>query len=168
MVEKSHIATSLAISAAFSYAVSYPFTISFVVGVTLGSILPDIDHPKSFISRHSFGLGKVINKKFGHRGITHSLVTWAVLFTTLVLFLPSPFTLGVGLGYLLHIIEDYFSVSGVPLFLPFDQKRRKCPIYKTSDKIEKIIFISALLFLLFIFITDVNLRSTFIRSIFEF
>lgn len=166
MVEKTHIATSLAISAALASVVSYPFTISFVTGVTLGSILPDIDHPKSFIGRHSFGLSEIINKKFGHRGITHSLVTWFVLFVFLILFVPSPFTLGVGIGYFLHIFEDYFSISGVPLFLPFDHKRWKCPVYKTSGKVEKIIYIVALSFIVFIFIVDENLRKTFVQSIF--
>lgn len=164
MIERTHVVTSIALSAAFASAISYPFTVSFVAGVTLGSVLPDIDHPKSFISRHSFGVGKIIHKKFGHRGITHSLVTWFVLFIILLLIVPNSFTLGVSLGYLLHIIEDFFSVSGVPLFLPIDGKRRKCPVYITSGKGEKVIYICALLLFTFLLMLDKNLLRTFIQS----
>lgn len=168
MIEKTHIATSIALSAAFASAISYPFTVGFVAGVTLGSILPDIDHPKSFIGNHSFGLGKIINKRYGHRGMTHSLITWLILFIILMLFVPNSFTLGVSLGYLLHIKEDFFSISGVPLFLPFDHKRRMIPLYKTAGKFEKYIYFAALLFIAFIFILDKNLLSTFIQSIYGF
>ncbi|MDF2557025.1 MAG: hypothetical protein K0R71_853 [Bacillales bacterium] len=164
MVEKTHVATSIGMSAAFASIIAYPFSICFVAGVTLGSILPDIDHPKSFISRHSFGLGKVIHKRFGHRGATHSLITWFVLFIFFMLFIPNSFTLGVSLGYLLHIIEDFFSVSGVPLYLPFDRKRRKCPVYRTTGREERLIYICALLFITFILMIDKNLLRTFIQS----
>ncbi|USK75913.1 metal-dependent hydrolase [Peribacillus frigoritolerans] len=167
MMYKTHLATSIALSSALVSTVSYPFTISFLAGVSLGSLLPDIDEPKSFIGRRSFGLAVIIKRKFGHRGITHSLSMWVGLLFFLLLLVPNPFTLGIALGYFFHILGDYFSVSGVPLFSPIDNVRRKSPLtYKTSGKAETVIYYVAILISLF-FILDDKMLTPFIESVWE-
>ena len=40
----------------------------------LGAALPDIDHPKSHLGRRFRFTSKVVNKAFGHRTFTHSLL----------------------------------------------------------------------------------------------
>lgn len=40
----------------------------------LGSFLPDIDHERSFIGRILFPISYPLNRNFGHRNITHSLL----------------------------------------------------------------------------------------------
>ena len=48
------------------------FTDPVLLGVTfLGSLMPDIDHPRSLLGRSFFPISKVINRRFGHRTITH-------------------------------------------------------------------------------------------------
>ncbi|SDL95007.1 inner membrane protein [Bacillus sp. OK048] len=142
---KTHLATSIAVGAGLATVISFPFTVWYLGGISLGSLLPDIDEPRSFIGRKSFGLADIVNKWYGHRGATHSLFAWSLL-TILICFFNSPFTLGLSLGYLFHIAGDYFSRSGVPLFMPITKKRFKFFLtYKTSSTDELIIFYVAIL-----------------------
>ncbi len=64
--------------------------VPFIYGMILalfGSIFPDIDHPRSFISRGYWSvLSAVIRKTTGHRGWTHSLFG-AGLFTGIFLII---------------------------------------------------------------------------------
>jgi len=86
----------------------------------IGSLLPDIDTPKSAIGR-IFPPSKVIEQKYGHRQITHS---WIFIILALILF--SPFILFLGLlkyfcliiGVISHIMLDMVNISGVPFFYP--------------------------------------------------
>lgn len=71
-----------------------------------------------------------------HRSLSHSLFSGIVL--GLLLFLGfNSYGLGrygiyCGVGYLLHIFEDSFTVSGTPLFYPFSKKKYKIPIMSTG------------------------------------
>lgn len=110
------------------------------------------------------GIAKIINNKYGHRGITHSLLTWLSLTICLYSVFHGPFTLGVCLGYLFHITGDYFSKSGVPLFKPISSQRHKFFItYKTASSAESIIYIFAILLAVFI-ILDNQLITPLISS----
>ncbi|MFS0638877.1 metal-dependent hydrolase [Mesobacillus foraminis] len=73
MMYKTHLATSIALGEGVAAAASYPFTILYMGGIALGSLLPDIDEPRSYLGRRSFGLAEVINKKDCHRGASHSI-----------------------------------------------------------------------------------------------
>lgn len=95
--------------------------VGFLVAVSIGSLMPDIDHPGSTVGRVFGIVSRVIGRVFGHRGITHS-----ILGTALVLWLTYKF-LGLGsvlfwgftLGYVSHIIGDMLTPRGCPLFWPF-------------------------------------------------
>jgi inner membrane protein len=166
MKYKTHIATSVTLAAGVSKIFSIPFTVGYLVGVTLGSLLPDIDEPNSYIGRRSFGIAHLINRKFGHRGFTHSLLCWLIV-TVYCLILPSLFTIGISFGYLFHIIGDLFSVQGVPLFSPIRETRQKLPsfiTYRTSSVAELYILISLLLVMICI-ILDERLIRELINSI---
>ena len=106
--------------------------VPIIAGGYLGALLPDIDHPGSKIGRALYPVAWVVNKLFGHRGATHSLLA---LFLTSVLFiLPSlkltgfagfmytQFAIGVAVGFLSHLILDMSTKSGVPLLHPFTRK----------------------------------------------
>lgn len=96
----------------------------------VGSLLPDIDHEYSTLSQKS-GLALVskgLQKVFGHRTITHSL-----LFLAAVAVLSLPLWKYVGLdwwlalwlcGVLSHFITDSMTVSGIPWFYPSSKKDR--------------------------------------------
>ena len=91
------------------------------VGVTvLGSLLPDIDTPNSALGRLLPFLSIPIERRFGHRTVTHSLVWWlglGVVSLPLVFVRPACYA-GLLIGYASHLLADCMTKSGVPLFYP--------------------------------------------------
>jgi len=101
---------------------------------SLLSLLPDIDHPESTIGRIFSPLSKYIQRKYGHRTVTHSI--FAIMFVSAVLLplllIPrllqwgGPFWTGLYAAALLafssHVFIDLFNKSGVRIFAPFSQK----------------------------------------------
>ena len=51
----------------------------------LGAIIPDIDHPRSMIGKLFSFISIPLERKYGHRTITHSLIGWAIFQFFLVL-----------------------------------------------------------------------------------
>ncbi|MCM3454597.1 metal-dependent hydrolase [Heyndrickxia oleronia] len=161
---KTHIVSSLTLGAGISITLHYPFHVGYVLGIMFGSLLPDIDEPRSFIGRRSFGFASFVNETFGHRGITHSLFAWGIV-SFFCLLSPTPFTIGISLGYLFHLFGDFFSVRSIQLFLPFHPFRPKLPLsYKTGSLSEDILFyIFTILLVYFVFILG-HLHHYFILS----
>ena len=98
------------------------------IGTTgaVGALLPDIDHPNSIINQR-LQITKIIGFIFRHRGITHSALAVALLMllgyflldfeqneTNINYILFRAFIV----GYISHIVADWMTVSGVPLFYP--------------------------------------------------
>jgi inner membrane protein len=146
----SHIVTSLLLGATVAAQTSLSFTVSYTAGVVVGSLIPDIDEPKSYVGRRSMGVSNKVKEAFGHRGMTHSLVVWGIIALVMMWESSSLFAIGFVLGYLFHILEDFFSVQGVPLFWPFTLKRFKIPIYRTGSFIEKALFYAAFALLVYV------------------
>jgi|GEM_PF-4136483 len=128
MTSTSHLASSALIYLIGCSLVESPPTIQGVVATAAGSLLPDIDLPTSAIGRPFFPLASWINRKIGHRTLTHSILG-------IVLFGLLAFVLGWGLqawlgasagsyarfltlGYASHILVDTLNKSGVDLFWP--------------------------------------------------
>ena len=99
--------------------------------IVFASLLPDIDHTRSIIGKIFLPIAKIINRRYGHRTITHSLFAWLILFALVSAFQSNFFpSLKIaqvfGLAYASHIIFDMMTVQGVPLFFPF--KKNACVI----------------------------------------
>ena len=146
----THVVTSLLAGKVLDKALLLNAGIPYYLGTAIGALLPDIDHPNSFIGRRSFGLSKIINKTFGHRGFTHSLLCTFIIGCTLYITLPAQWAAGVALGYISHILGDFFSKSGVPLMNPYSNKKYRLPIYKTGKLSETIILICSGLLLAYL------------------
>lgn len=122
----THYVTSLPMNTLFAYP-------SYYGGVMLGSLLPDIDHPQSYLGRRLPFLSVPIHWLFGHRGFTHSLLSLSILgIASAEYWAFNPLLLGgILLGYFSHILADMCTPRGVPLFYPskkrykFFNKRRK-------------------------------------------
>ncbi|WP_280771363.1 metal-dependent hydrolase [Salipaludibacillus daqingensis] len=117
-------------------------------GIILGSVLPDLDESRSWIGRRIPILSTMISLVFGHRSITHSGIMLALM-TTAFLHFSHEFLLGLFLGVALHIIADFFSVGGIPLFYPFSKKRSQVGLYRTGKWSEGLFFISGLAFIMY-------------------
>ena len=90
----------------------------------IASILPDIDHTKSLIGKLFLPVSRYLNRRFGHRTITHS-ITFLGLIALFLLFLErnffpeKPITTIFVMGYISHLLLDMATIQGVPLFYPF-------------------------------------------------
>ncbi len=95
------------------------------------SLLPDIDHPDSLVGRIFGPVSNYIQRRFGHRTVTHSvfaILAIMALLSILSLFyyiqlgkFPSWFSAS-SLAFASHIFIDLFNRSGVRLFAPFSNK----------------------------------------------
>jgi inner membrane protein len=114
----------------------------FLAGSIIGSLLPDIDHPNSYIGKKTFGMFSF----FKHRGFTHSLLFSLLLFI-LLYFLPINvfFNIGLLIGILSHISLDMMTSSGLSyVFFPLKLKISLLPI-RTSGVFEVVFFFGLLI-----------------------
>lgn len=120
--------------------------------VTLGAILPDIDLPESTIGRRLFFISIPINRLAGHRGITHSLLPYALLLTALYFFTPTIwFYCGVLLcaGVLSHLFLDMLNPRGIPILYPYKKQFRILKI-RTGGRMENIFALGLLISFIYI------------------
>lgn len=127
MTKKTHICVSVAATLPIIIILRSPYALIGLVG----SIAPDWD----------------IRLGIKHRTITHSFITLIV--TTIVLFLFNNI-LGLiwGLNYLIHLILDSFTVTGVPLFHPFRDKYYGFKLIRTGEVEDLLICLVAVLIIL--------------------
>jgi membrane-bound metal-dependent hydrolase YbcI (DUF457 family) len=94
------------------------------LAASLFSLAPDIDHPQSLIGRFFPGLSRWLLKKYGHRTVTHSLISIIVVAAALspALLFSGRFYGAALLAYSSHIFIDLFNSSGVRLLAPFSTK----------------------------------------------
>lgn len=130
--------------------------ILYVYSLYIGSLFPDIDHPKSYIGRRFPIISHVITTKFGHRGFMHSLLLIYCLIIVsflinivLKVFYPHLYSIiniyiqtiecGFVLGCLSHMFFDMFNKSGVCIFYPDNKKYRLplAPVIKLKSSCEK-------------------------------
>ncbi|MGB2867272.1 MAG: metal-dependent hydrolase [Bacteroidota bacterium] len=127
---------------------------ALVIGIA--SILPDVDTEASYVGKSVPFLSKRIERKFGHRTLTHSAPFVAALsILSLPLFAISPDIFVCFLiGYASHPFLDTMTVQGVKLFYPFSPVKCVFPLevnnphsyrLQTGSKMDKLL---ALLFFL--------------------
>ena len=93
------------------------------VGWTLtviAALIPDVDLPTSHIGRLCWFLSVPLERRFGHRTLTHSAVALAGaagLASPLLLMQPAWFWAVVG-GYWSHLWLDMLNIRGIHLFWP--------------------------------------------------
>lgn len=138
MLAFTHAATGAFVASAGALiAQPSPFgTKLLLLGGLLGSLLPDIDHPKSWLGRRIPFISIPLSALVGHRGVTHSLIA---LVATLLIALAglshwgmalgkwSPLVTGLCLGYASHLFGDWATPSGIPLMWP-NLRRYKSPV----------------------------------------
>lgn len=117
---------------------NWNFTIELALNwliVMVGCCLPDIDHPESTLGRRVKLFSYPIQAVFGHRGITHSLIAVAAIFYLGAEF-KSTLLSWLSLGYLLHLVGDYLTPSGIPLLYPIRKRYRFVLVAETNSIAE--------------------------------
>ena len=110
----THAAAGLAMAALFPVQ-----TVAVYGFAVLGALLPDIDHPSSYLGRYFKSL-KWFTK---HRAFFHSIVA-AALFTLAVYAMnaqigwPATYSIAFLLGYLSHLVLDAWTKEGITPFFP--------------------------------------------------
>jgi inner membrane protein len=154
MMGKTHLVIGVSYGVALVPAVTRgeftPTQLGFIMtGLVIGSLLPDIDHPQSLISQQIPLVGKVISRLTRHRGLFHSILGVVILFglsAWLSILIAGGLTslgiqqadtatryisAGLMIGYILHIVADMLTISGVKLFYPWKRNIR-IPLFKTG------------------------------------
>lgn len=124
----------------FSYTQLFAGLI-LLISISIGSLLPDIDSSNSLINKRL----KIKPKYLTHHGVCHSLIGWLIFcLISLIVLLPiickmkligTMIYLGFIFGYILHLIEDSFSRSGIIWTYPFGEiDQRMYAKYKSINR----------------------------------
>ncbi|MBY6035760.1 metal-dependent hydrolase [Fictibacillus nanhaiensis] len=144
MKSNTHLVGGVAAAALYKVSTDFPpeslfYELTFFGAAVIGSLLPDLCHPGSYIGKKTSILSKTLSKTFGHRTITHS---WIMI--ALVLMVPQwldwayehSFSKGLLIGVVSHIFLDAATSRGVQLFYPLPFRFR-FPLYTiTGSKTE--------------------------------
>jgi inner membrane protein len=109
-----------------------PGLVNCLATAALGSLVPDLDSSRSHLGRRLWPLSWTVSALAGHRGFTHSLLAGLLVFLGLALgsrLYPEwgSCLVAFGIGYASHVLADWFTTEGVPLFWP-NRKRFRCPL----------------------------------------
>ncbi|HEX3848542.1 MAG TPA: metal-dependent hydrolase [Steroidobacteraceae bacterium] len=143
MMAKSHVVVGLAawIAAAPLLHLS-PVDPSYLALAVAGSLLPDVDHPNSWVGRRSRPISTAIAAALGHRGLTHSAIAVVGL---VALLLDAGYRHGtvsaLAVGYLSHLAADMLTPRGLRLAWPL-RKSWGLPLCRTGSPTETIIVIA--------------------------
>ncbi|AOQ23055.1 Inner membrane protein YdjM [Moorella thermoacetica] len=114
----------------------------------LGGLLPDVDHPGSYVGRRVPLVSDAVEMAFGHRGATHSLLAVFLFYLAarlaalrfLGVGVAGPLALALAAGYLSHLLLDMLNPQAVPLFWPWKARVRfpVPPIIPTGGLVEAV------------------------------
>lgn len=155
MLAKSHISLGLvggivAYPLAQKYGIAKEFYLTLLLPlILLGSLLPDIDEPRSFIGRKFPLISRIFSISFSHRGFTHFLIFPSIFVVVGAIFthpLITPIFFALAYGIFLHQIGDMLTISGIPhYFFPISRKKAvllpQILRFRTGSIAEKIILI---------------------------
>ncbi len=95
-----------------------------LVTTLVASVLPDCDHTRSPVGKLLYPVSRFLNRRYGHRTITHSLpaligLTLLVSFVEKTYFGSYRVSVVFCLAYWSHLLFDMCTLQGVPLLYPF-------------------------------------------------
>lgn len=94
--------------------------------IVIGSVLPDIDTPYSYLGKRLRPISDIIYKTLGHRSATHSIIIITIAFFVGVLIWDiNAIIVGLLIGTLIHILGDTATPQGVCIAWPLNKKRYK-------------------------------------------
>jgi inner membrane protein len=107
------------------------------IGTFVGAVLPDVDEKNSYIGKKLKFVSNFLKLlKIKHRTFTHSF-----LFSLIILLFGifHPVFYFIAFGTFMHIIEDFLTDGGVPLFYPLSKKKFGLRLLKTGSILEFIV-----------------------------
>ncbi len=142
MLLKTHLAFGFFVGLIALKVSKPPNPLLFFILILVGSVLPDIDHPKSKIGKKV----KIVGFLFEHRGFFHSLLFLAFIHIILAVFFKNNyFVLPLVIGYTSHVLIDCFNHRGIMPLHPFSRVRIK-GFMKTGALAETVLFLLLVFF----------------------
>ena len=92
----------------------------------IGSLTPDLDNSNSWLGRLLPIISKTIERKFGHRTITHSIFAIILLLIANVIIQKQEL-IAFSIGYISHILIDCTNIQGVKILYPLSVKNAVFP-----------------------------------------
>lgn len=137
MMAGSHVAVGMAawlwVAPHLGHTAADPAALALVAA---GSLLPDLDHPKSWVGRRLPFISRPLSALVGHRGPTHSLLAIA---SCLILvqqhLMARSISLPLVIGYLSHLGADLLTPNGLRLAWPL-RGSTALPLCKTGSPAE--------------------------------
>lgn len=146
MMAGSHIALGVAAWLVVAPHLGLPAADPACLGLALlGSLLPDIDHPKSWLGKRLQPISSGVASALGHRGVTHSALavaacTWGLSRGGAPRWVVAP----LAVGYLSHLAADLLTPGGLRLAWPL-RRTWALPLCKTGSPFEPLV-VALLLF----------------------
>ena len=104
-----------------------------------GALLPDVDHPRSWVGRRARPLSAVLAGALGHRGVTHSLLAVGVCaWGASAKGAPGWTVEPLAVGYLSHLAADMLTPAGLRLLWPL-RGTWALPICRTGSFAESVV-----------------------------
>ena len=113
-----------------------PWTAAGVVTAAAASALPDVDTLGSTVGRVFAPLAKRIERRFGHRTVTHCYAahaTAALVLLPLVWFGAAHLYAAAVVGLISHTFLDTLTVQGVRVWWPWSDRRGVFPYYNRQE-----------------------------------
>lgn len=143
MMAFSHVLTGLSVYSLAAHYTDLPWGPATVGAAVAGSLLPDIDHPKSWLGRRLLPISVPLTMLVGHRGITHSLLAVVAMAFVLTFYggIAGGVVAALSIGYVVHLAGDFVTNSGIPLLWPI-KRRYRLPLAKTGGFVEPVIVLA--------------------------
>jgi inner membrane protein len=140
MMVRSHVVIGVAGWMAAAPLLGQPHAdLAGVILAVIGALLPDIDHPQSWVGRRTRPLSSALAATLGHRGITHS--AFAVIGLAALLLCGGYRRMTVAalaVGYLSHLAADMLTPRGLRLLWP-SRRTWALPLCRTGSPAEGLI-----------------------------
>jgi len=141
MTGNTHIVGGIASSLAFAQVMNFDPIITMGAGI-VGALLPDICHAGSKVGRKMPLLSKIINRLFGHRTFTHSLLFLLIISIFMNAFVPyEAVRAGILVGMVSHYILDMATKNGIKLLFPISLTVRFPLTVRTGGPAESVMFV---------------------------
>ena len=139
----SHVLTGLSAYTVAAHYADLPWGAAAIGAAVVGSLLPDLDHPKSWLGRRLLPISIPLSMLVGHRGVTHSLLAIVALAAVLTMYggVGGGIVTALCIGYANHLVGDFVTNSGIPLFWPI-KRRYGLPLARTGGIREPIIVLA--------------------------
>jgi len=146
MMAKSHAALGLATWVVAAPLLHLAPLDPLYLGLAVaGSLLPDMDHPQSWVGRRTRPVSSALAAALGHRGITHSAIAVLAL---VALLSHAGYRRGtvsaLAVGYLSHLAADMLTPRGLRLAWPL-RRTWGVPLCRTGSPAEPVIVAAACL-----------------------